>query len=216
MAHPLPTLVYVHDPMCSWCWAFAPAFDALCAHLGEHILIRRLLGGLAPDSDAPMSTAMQGKLVQTWQTIQEQVPGTRFNFDFWTGCQPRRSTWPACRAVIAARSLEPAAESAMIRAIQRAYYLQARNPSDRQTLVDLANECGLDVSRFADMLDSAHVHAELDREMASARAMGANSFPSLRVAIDGELLPLTVHYTEPTAMLAELLSLARKRGRIIG
>ena len=104
----------------------------------------------------------------------------------------------------------------MIRAIQGAYYLQARNPSDRATLVNLAAECDLDASRFADLLDSPHVHATLDREMASARAMGIDSFPSLRVGIDGEFQPLSVNYTEPTAMLEELLSMAGERGRIIG
>ena len=35
----------------------------------------------------------------------------------------------------------------MIEAIQRAYYLEARNPSDRSTLLDLADNLGLDPDR---------------------------------------------------------------------
>jgi hypothetical protein len=33
--------------------------------------------------------------------IERSVPGTKFNFEFWSRCRPRRATYPACRAVIA-------------------------------------------------------------------------------------------------------------------
>jgi hypothetical protein len=48
------TLVYVHDPMCSWCWGFDPVLRELVSSLPEGVAVRRLLGGLAPDSDEPM------------------------------------------------------------------------------------------------------------------------------------------------------------------
>lgn len=76
-------LYYIHDPMCSWCWAFRPAWEKIVASLGSHIKIRYLLGGLAPDTDQPMPEAMQLKISSIWQTIQNHVPGTEFNFDFW-------------------------------------------------------------------------------------------------------------------------------------
>ena len=101
------TVYYVHDPMCSWCWGFSPALGELLAGLPAGVEVRRLLGGLAADSELPMGSAMRERLQDTWRNIQRRVPGTRFNFDFWTSCSPRRSTWPACRAVIAARRQDP-------------------------------------------------------------------------------------------------------------
>lgn len=114
------TLYYVHDPMCSWCWGFRPALDALLAGLPPSVRVERLLGGLASDSDEPMSDSMREQLQQTWRRIQRRIPGTRFDFDFWARCSPRRSTWPACRAVIAARRQDPAFDQAMTYAVQRA------------------------------------------------------------------------------------------------
>jgi putative protein-disulfide isomerase len=55
---------------------------------------------------------------------------------------PRRSTYAACRAVIAARRQNPGYEEKMILAIQQAYYLEARNPADSHTLIELASEIG--------------------------------------------------------------------------
>ena len=87
-----------------------------------------------------MAPQMREYLQQTWRRIQQRIPGSQFNFDFWTSCEPRRSTWPACRAVIAAREQGAENDERMTRAIQEAYYLRARNPSDEAVLVTLAGE----------------------------------------------------------------------------
>lgn len=202
-------LIYVHDPMCSWCWGFRPAFEELVRRLPRDVPVRRLLGGLAPDSTQPMPAEMRRYLQQTWRHIQEQIPGTRFNFAFWQRCEPRRSTWPACRAVIAARSLEPDCELPMIASIQRAYYLDARNPSDSATLTELAADLGLPGERFATLLDAPATRQTLDAEISAARALGADSFPSLRLQVDGSTWPVTVSYTDPSAMLTAIDELMR-------
>ncbi|MBT8429789.1 MAG: DsbA family protein [Gammaproteobacteria bacterium] len=200
-------LIYVHDPMCSWCWGFRPSFELLCKQLPAGLSVNRLLGGLAPDNDQPMPAELQSKLQDTWRRIQTRIPGTRFNFDFWSDCHPRRSTWPACRAVIAARQSEPSLESPMIEAIQRAYYLEARNPSDTDTLAALAGQLGLDPVDFARRLDAAETHHILEQEITQARRMGADSFPSLRLQVDQSFWPVPVDYTEVTPMLETIQSL---------
>ena len=202
MSPPDATLVYVHDPMCSWCWGFAPTLARLQERLPPGIGFRRLLGGLAPDSDQPMSEALQAQLQATWRRIAERIPGTRFNHEFWTRCRPRRSTWPACRAVIAARGLDPACEAPMIRAIQEAYYLQARNPSEDAVLVALATELGLSADAFAQRLNAPQTQQALDAEIAETQHLGVTGFPSLILETGpASRWPIAVDYTDPEAML---------------
>ena len=202
-----PRLIYVHDPMCSWCWGFRPALGRLRAQLPTHIKFERLLGGLAEDSEQPMPIDLQRHLQETWRNIQRRIPGTRFNFDFWQRCQPRRSTWPACRAVIAARTLDPGLESPMIRAIQEAYYLEARNPSDDSTLIALSQGLGLDGTAFAALLDAPDTRQSLANEISQARAMGADSFPSLRLCMAGGIWRIAVDYTDADAMHQTIVTL---------
>jgi putative protein-disulfide isomerase len=193
--------------MCSWCWGFRPNFENLCKQLPAGLSVNRLLGGLAPDNDQPMPAELQSKLQDTWRRIQTRIPGTRFNFNFWRNCHPRRSTWPACRAVVVARQSDPSLESPMIEAIQRAYYLEARNPSDTDTLAALASQLGLDAVDFAIRLDAAETHDILEQEITQARRMGADSFPSLRLQIDQSFWPVPVDYTEVRPMLETIQSL---------
>ena len=200
-------LVYVHDPMCSWCYAFEPLRRNLVEALEGRMPVQRLLGGLAPDSDAPMPMIMRDKLQQTWQHIEQVVPGTRFNFDFWRDCEPRRSTYPSNRAVIAARRQDAASDSRMTARIQQAYYQEARNPSDDSTLIDLAAELGLDRERFASDLVSAETRQEHEDEMMQARALDIYSFPSLAVLQDGVARHLALTYTELDFLLEQIDSI---------
>lgn len=185
--------------MCSWCWAFRPAFKQLLQRLPQTVQVEKLLGGLAADSDEPMPDAMRERLQQTWQRIEQSVPGTHFNFDFWQHATPRRSTYPSCRAVIAARA--QGKEETMLAAIQRAYYQQARNPSDISTLIELASEIGLDTNAFSHAISDAGTQRKLEQEILRAEALGVDSYPSLVLAIDDSHWPVPVDYNDAGKML---------------
>ena len=188
--------------MCSWCWGFDRTRKQLFERLAiEGIGVVRLLGGLAQDSDEPMRQELRDYLQQTWRSIGQRIPGTEFNFDFWTACTPRRSTWPACRAVIAAREQGGEYDEKMTRAIQEAYYLQARNPSGEAVLIALAGELGLDTGRFMQRLKAPETQSQLDAEMRQGRAMNATGFPSLVLELDGVCRPVPIDYTNAAAML---------------
>ena len=194
-------LYYGHDPMCSWCWGFRPVWQQLQQALTGIVDIRYVLGGLAPDTDQPMPEEMQRNIRDTWRTIQREIPGTEFNYDFWTRCNPRRSTYPSCRAIIACRMQQPALEENMLLAIQHAYYLQAKNPSDDAVLISLAADIGLDVEKFSSDLNSEACRKLLDDEISTARDLYIHSFPSL-VLLEGTLSepvsiePIAIHYTD--------------------
>ncbi|MEW8505413.1 MAG: DsbA family protein [Candidatus Thiodiazotropha sp.] len=197
-------LFYIHDPMCSWCWGFRPTLEEFLSRLPSVISCSRLLGGLATDSSSPMPETMRNSIQATWREIEERIPNTHFNFDFWSRNTPRRSTYPACRAVIAAKTLEPAAELRMILAIQQAYYVQARNPSDDATLTELALEIGLNKQQFIDLLNHRSTQQILDSEIDRSRRMGVRSFPSLVLQIEQGRYPVAVDYLDAESMLQQI------------
>ncbi|MCB1755818.1 MAG: DsbA family protein [Gammaproteobacteria bacterium] len=201
----ITTLYYVHDPMCSWCWAFRPVWEQVRARLPQDLPVEYLLGGLAPDSAEPMAEEMRQGLQQTWQKIQRVVPGTEFNFDFWTKNTPRRSTYPACRAVIAAKNQNPEYEKPMILAIQQAYYLRAINPSDDENLIELAQTLGLDGERFKTDLSSMETRRTLAEQIEKHHRLGAQGFPSLIVDKGSQAHYIASSYTDADATLRNIL-----------
>ena len=180
-------LYYLHDPMCSWCWGFKPTWDIVTKQLSGKIKINFLLGGLALDSDEDMPLQTRDYVQSNWRRIEEKIPGTKFNYDFWSKCKPRRSTYPACRAVISVRIQNPDCESSMISAIQKCYYLDAQNPSDEDVLVRLALELGLDAEKFHFDLSSEIVNKTLLAEISLAKSLEMRRMPSLSLQTAREL-----------------------------
>ena len=200
----LKTLYYAHDPMCSWCWAFRPSLDALIEKLPKEINIIHLLGGLAPDSDIPMPENIRQYVLQNWRAIEKEVPETKFNYDFWDKCQPRRSTYPACRAVIAARKQKNKFDTTMTLAIQEAYYLQARNPSNYETLIELAGEIGADKNKFSKDITSPAIDNILKEEIQKCKNLNLKSLPSILFVNEKERIRIEPDYHNAEVMLNKI------------
>lgn len=188
--------------MCSWCWGFRPAWQKIQAELADDISIKYLLGGLAPDSDEIMPESMQSDIAGYWRKIQQHIPDTQFNFDFWEKCQPRRSTYPACRAIIAARKQNADLEKTMIESVQTAYYLEAKNPSNDDTLVAIAESLDLDATLFLSDLNATETQYQLEQEIQFGRKIGAQGFPSMILEQKGEYQYVPLDYNNPNPTLA--------------
>ncbi|MDH4019467.1 MAG: DsbA family protein [Xanthomonadales bacterium] len=187
--------------MCSWCWAYRPNMLLLRKNLAAEVHWQNLLGGLAPDSDQPMPEQTRLMVQSHWRQIESTL-GTEFNFDFWTKNQPRRDTYKACRAVIAASNQH--AEERMIESIQTAYYLRALNPSDPLILASLADELGLDRALFIKDLGSAQTETELARQLQLRDRLRVRSFPSLVLEYQSRIIPIRHDYQDYRTSLAEV------------
>lgn len=185
------TLYYVYDPMCSWCWGYAPTWQLLRQNIPQYINVRYCVGGLAPDSDDVMEDDMQVFLQNTWHKIARQL-GTQFNFDFWQECTPRRSTYNACRAVIIAREYNQ--EKQMLLAIQQAYYLHAKNPSDIAVLKQLFDDIGIDCTELDSRFKSPQLEQKLLKEISQARQLPIQGFPSLVLEVGAEKIAIPIDY----------------------
>ena len=198
------TLYYVLDPMCSWCWGFSKTWSAIKSSLSDEISIQYVMGGLASDSNEPMTEEMREYIQTMWRKIERSIPGTKFNYDFWSNCSPRRSTYPACRAVIAIRKQNPSLEERMINSIQQAYYIDAKNPSDDSTLIGLASKLDIDIEQFKKTLNNNETQSVLLKDISIAKHLGAQGFPSLFYKDSKEIRPLQIDYNNPRIILDQI------------
>lgn len=216
-------LYYIHDPMCSWCWGYAPTWQSLQEHLPPNIAVEYVAGGLAPDSIDPMPSDLQQIIQQHWRNIQSKL-GTKFNFDFWTNNTPKRSTYNACRAVIAANL--QGYQQAMVLLIQEAYYLRALNPSEPSVLISLASELADNSQRgitnnlataqfndeaFVEDFTSIEVNAELMRQVQLAISLSQQGFPSLVLEVQGSFQQINIDYKNFAVTLASIEAYINKK-----
>jgi len=109
--------------------------------------------------------------------------------------------------VLAAKAQDANKEAAMILAIQQAYYLNAQNPSNDDTLINCAESIGLNVPQFTQDLHAEHTQQQLMQDIQQAQSMGVYGFPSLVLEDDGQYHPIHIDYNHADNILKQLLSI---------
>lgn len=197
-------LYYIHDPMCSWCYAFSESLIALQQGLPVDIKMIYVLGGLASDTEEPMPDELRSTIQQTWRRIEQVVPGVHFNHKFWALNTPMRSTYLACRALLASRAQGMEFEDKLLKAIQSAYYQKARNPSLISVLQECAAEVGLDETKFNKDLRSKAIDKQLQDEIHFSRSQGVSSYPSLLLEKSKKVFDIRVDYLNHQTMIDKI------------
>jgi len=191
--------IYVMDPMCSWCYAFQPELEAFLEK-HSYVQVDWIMGGLAPDNVQPMPEDLRQSISSYWYQIEKKTQVT-FNHDFWKLNTPYRSTYPACRAVIAAELLKAKSSQKMVKAIQAAYYQEAKNPSLEEALIDGANSIGLDKKQFLEVFKSKETEQRLQDHLRVAQQLQVRGFPALFYINDkNQAYPLTLGFCQTSRL----------------
>lgn len=169
-------LHYIHDPLCGWCYAASPMIEAV-ANAGIPIVLHG--GGLmeAPTRVAPDKRAYMRRS----DAHIAELTGVTFGPAYLDGLLVDEDTvfWsrPTIGAVLADGSIEQGAELRMLRAIQRAHYVEGRRVVDVAVLAAVAATIGLAENAFSLALESVAV----DEHIAAARKLmqraGVRGFP---------------------------------------
>lgn len=198
-------LIYVMDPMCSWCWGFAPVFDALAkqaqaAGVSSHLVA----GGLRAGTVAALEPTTKRYILEHWQSVLTST-GQPFTFD---GALPDGfvyDTEPACRALVAARNLDADSAWPLVKLIQQAFYVGGRDVTQAGVLVELAEQAGLPRIEFAAAFDSAAEQAATVADFEWTQNLGIAGFPTVLAECDGRYALLTNGY-QALDQLAPLLA----------
>ena len=176
----VPELVYVGDPMCSWCFGFLPVIQELHArHRGEIAMTLRM-GGLHPGNDYVVDGDYREFLRAHWLEIGERT-GQKFSLDILDRGPWVSDTELACRAVVAVRRLKPGAEWAYFPLIQAGFYSHNRDPHDPDSFAGPAEEVGIAKGDFLAAYEDPAVREETLEDFRWARSMGINGFPTVVV-----------------------------------
>ena len=142
-----PELIYIGDPMCSWCFGFAPVIQALYAKHRDAVTMTLRMGGLHVGNDYVVEADYREFLRAHWLEIGERT-GQKFSLDILDRPAWIYDTELACRAVVAVRRLKPGAEWAYFPLIQAGFYTHNRDPHDPLSFALAAEEIGISRSDF--------------------------------------------------------------------
>lgn len=177
MTKPDIALVYVGDPMCSWCWGFAPVLERLDARFDFPVEV--VAGGLRPGEAAEeLDDRMRRFLLHHWTEIEERT-GQPFNMTALDRQDWRYDTMTADTAVVAMRNLNPDRTLGFFNRLQRAFYAEAVDVTNPAVYVDLVEGFDVDGDEFFALLTSEEMARETWGDFAASQRLGVTGFPTL-------------------------------------
>jgi putative protein-disulfide isomerase len=202
----MPTLIYIADPMCSWCYGFGPELARLLEGLPE-IELEVMVGGLRPNNTQPMDAALKATLLDHWKRVHE-ASGLSFCDDGLMDEGFIYNSEPACRAVAAARMRAPPAALKVFHAIQHAFYAEGLNVTQGDVLAQVASialtRAGfpIDTKSFYTKWAEEAVIAATQADFAQTQRWGIFGFPTLVLEHKSKLDLITSGYVK-TEILVE-------------
>ncbi len=197
-------VIYVGDPMCSWCWGFSPVKAKIAEQCAGRAQVSLILGGLHPGTTEPQDEERKNFLRQHWQDVTERS-GQPFAYDILQRDDFVYDTEPACRAAVSARQLAGDAKALDFFAeLQRAFYADNADITRPGVLTDLAAASGFARDEFAAQLASPEMRDATKQDFQLAHRLGVTGFPTVVVNDAKGYAYLTVGF-QPYAQLEDVL-----------
>jgi putative protein-disulfide isomerase len=178
--------------MCSWCYGFAPEITELKEALPEYEF-KLVLGGLRP-AGTETNDDLGEFLAHHWKDVEKRT-GQPFNYEVLKDSNLVYDTEPACRAVVVARSMNPEIELEFFKAVQSAFYVEAKDIRDIETYVELADKFNLDIEKFRSQFVSEEMKYATKADFQLSSEMGVRGFPSVVMSHEGQLYMIANGFT---------------------
>lgn len=209
---PAVTLIYVGDPMCSWCYGFGVPLGQLLERFPE-MPVQMVLGGLRAYNTQVMDDALREKLRSTWEEVGRRS-GQPFSPALFERTDFIYDTEPACRAVVTVRQHAPALALRMYHAIQHAFYSEGRDVTKAAVLGEIRDEVHGRTREswghidFLRDFESEEMRQLTREDFGQAQRWGVRGFPALLAVRNGQAQLLANGYTEADTLVERLAQLA--------
>ncbi len=172
-------LVYFTDPWCAWCWASEPHILRLREEYGKQLKIIYRMGGLLEDISkfygsgkipyADIANHFRAVSRHSGMPIDEET----------TLKDPPQSTWPSNIAFKAAELQSEALAERLLRRMREAAFIEGRNIAKKEVLEELANEAGLDLAKYKEVMDSGKAEIAFREDLRESEDRKIKGFPTL-------------------------------------
>lgn len=174
-------IIYIGDPMCSWCWGISPQLNAL-ERYGKSIGVpfRLVMGGLRPGGGDAWNDEFKDFLRHHWEEVNKRS-GQPFNMDLFEKEDFNYDTEPSCRAVVTARKLSLEKTLSFYELVQHHFYVKNNDPNQAEFYQPICEKLEIDYTAFQEFFNSPAAKELTQKDFATNRQWGIRGYPSVVV-----------------------------------
>ena len=187
-------IIYVGDPMCSWCWGISNHLTQLKNHFASfHFSV--VVGGLRPGGGDPWNEEMKDFLKHHWAEVNKRS-GQPFGEKLFQLDDFNYDTEPACRAVVAARQWMNTYTLTFFEAVSRKFYVENEDPKEVSFYRSICEQLAIPYDDFVTAFESEEVKQKTVAEFQLNRRWGVRGYPSILFRVDQQLYQVSYGYSD--------------------
>lgn len=178
------------DPICTWCWGSEPLLRKLETVYGDQVKIKFVMGGLVEDirDFYDSYNGIGGNAEQSNEQIAKhsleasqrhgmpiRSEGLKLFSDEYN------SSYPQNIAYKAAQMEDEMLANKFLRKIREATEIQSRQTNRSEVLIELANEAGLDISKFIERFSDGSAEEKFKQDLNITKEYSVRGFPSFLI-----------------------------------
>ena len=191
-----PTLIYVYDPLCGWCYGFHPVMEKLAKRFEGKLDIEVKTGGLAVDDRAQTISEGYGYIKDALGQV-EKTTGVKFGRNFRLIAEEGSYLYdsvPPCLAQLAMNKLSPENALRFAGDLQSAIFRDGKDLNEWETYYELLNGYEVDKNSFKKEWESEGLKKQMSEEFDWCKKAGATGFPTLLLKLGDEMSLMTRGY----------------------
>ncbi len=184
-----PTLIYVYDPLCGWCYGFHPVIEQIAGRFKQQMNFRVIAGGLAV-GDNVQSIGEGYSYIPKATGQVEQSTGVVFGRNFKLLAEEgsyRYDSEPACTAQTVVGLIAPDKSLSFAGLMQSAFFRDGKSLNETETFTSLAETADIDPVLFSQTLQDPNTRSLTHQNFEWCREHNASAFPSLLIEIGDEV-----------------------------
>lgn len=189
-----PKLIYVGDPMCSWCYGISEELSKTVSHYGDKLDLEVVMGGLRAGGGEEWNESFKTFLRHHWEDVGMKS-GQPFKFELLERSSFDYDTEPACRAVVTVSEMNNRLALPFFKQVQKGFYLENRDPKEVEFYRQICESMDIDFGQFSSKFESSEMKEKTVGHFQRSAQLGARSFPTLMLEYKGQRQAIAVGYS---------------------
>lgn len=183
-----PTLIYVYDPLCLWCFGFYPVMEKLQNRFGDKLNLDVKTGGLVIGEQAHSIEDDYEHILRDIKQV-EKITDAKFGRNFKLLAEEgsyRFDSLTPCKAQKTIKKLLPNESLRFAGELQQTLFVEGKSLNKWETYKSLLDHFEVNPTEFKQQLESDSLEEELFNEFKWCRENGAGNFPTLMLQVGKE------------------------------
>lgn len=196
-------IIYVGDPMCSWCWGISNHLQELKANFPRY-KFSLVMGGLRPGGGEAWDDRMKDFLKHHWEEVTKRS-GQPFGYALFDREDFNYDTEPPCRAVITAKKWLGEDVLGFFEAVSKKFYVDSEDPGTTGFYNSVCQMFDIPFDEFVVEFEKEETKYKTHQDFQLNRQWGVKGYPTILFKAKNELYQINHGYTE-FAQMSEVIN----------